>query len=227
MFCRSDRAAWSVVTCCSSSTRGFSSVLGPGRVLELWFGASWRSRLGRWCNSGVQESRRCRLAVYVWRQTANDLDCEQDLKRWQADWIAVVDLYHPPMCTQISWRQKACSWTNCTGLGKALHFLHQVRFGGLYSRRKAEQVHQSSASDTNTSDDEELQTTPPQQRQSISPNVAAALAFCPPTNDSEPVPAYPRNSDREHGLGNMHEYFVWCFFLSSAVLFNIMLLQTH
>ena len=77
---------------------------------------------------------------------------------------------------------------------KVIYFMHRVRFGGLYGRQKAEKGHQSSTSDTNTTDEEELQTTLSQQRQRFSPTVAAALTSCSSANDD-------RESVSENPLG--------------------------
>ena len=73
---------------------------------------------------------------------------------------------------------------------KALYFMHQVRYGGLYSRRKMEADQHSNACDSQAeaTDDEELRTTLPKQRQRISPNVAVVPAACP-SNNGNPIPA--------------------------------------
>ena len=65
-------------------------------------------------------------------------------------------------------------------LEKALYFMYQVRFGGPYGRRTADNDHQSSSSDAEITDNEELWTTLPQleQRRRISPTVETALASC-------------------------------------------------
>ena len=58
--------------------------------------------------------------------------------------------------------------------------------------------HHSGSSDSETTDDEELRTTLPQQRQSTSPLVAVVQAPRPPNNHSEPIPANPLNTHGEH-----------------------------
>ena len=77
---------------------------------------------------------------------------------------------------------------------KALHFMHQVCFGGLYDRRKVETGRQSNNSDPDVTDDEELQDTLPKQRRRLLQTAAATLTPCPSNHDSGPIPASPPSS---------------------------------
>ena len=74
--------------------------------------------------------------------------------------------------------------------------MHQVRFGGLHSRRKMEADHHSDTSDSEETDDEELRTTLLKQRQRISLNTAAVPASRP-NNTSNPIPSSPLSVRRE------------------------------
>jgi hypothetical protein len=76
---------------------------------------------------------------------------------------------------------------------KALYFMHQVRFGGLYGRRKTESKCHCDTSDSENTDDEELLTTPSCQRQRTSPKVTVAPAPHSSNNNGEPIPANPAN----------------------------------
>ena len=76
--------------------------------------------------------------------------------------------------------------------------MHQVWFSGLNGRRKAEAKHHSGTSDSENTDDEELQATLPHQRQRTSPNVAVVPAPHPSNNNSEPIPANQLSTPREH-----------------------------
>ena len=74
---------------------------------------------------------------------------------------------------------------------KALYFMHQVRFGGLYGRLSAKADRHSNTSDSDATDDEELPTTFTDQRQRASPNhaVSEVPASRPSDHDSGPTPA--------------------------------------
>jgi len=71
--------------------------------------------------------------------------------------------------------------------------MHQVRFGGLYGRRKTESKCHCDTSDSENTDDEELLTTPSCQRQRTSPKVTVAPAPHSSNNNGEPIPANPAN----------------------------------
>ena len=82
----------------------------------------------------------------------------------------------PGQCRKLAVEQSVLA------LVKALYFMHQVRFGGLHSHWKIDADHHSNTSDSEATDDEELQTTIPKQRQRISPNAAVVPASYPTTN---------------------------------------------
>jgi len=193
-------------------------------------------------------------------QPTADPNSEQDLGRWQPDWIlvsdelkkiAILDLcrpsdVHPAQLTAAAIRKQdgysplvealdhytGSGWTvhvfpwvvgtrglidpshihalldfleipgKCRKLAvertvlasvKALYFMHQVRFGGLYGRRKTESKCHCDTSDSENTDDEELLTTPSCQRQRTSPKVTVAPAPHSSNNNGEPIPANPAN----------------------------------
>ena len=87
----------------------------------------------------------------------------------------------------------------------ALYFMHQVRFGGLYGRRKVEADHHSNTSDFEATDDEELRTTLHKQRQRIFSRVAVVPASRPSNNNSKPIPANTARSVHTEKLLNQYE----------------------
>ena len=91
---------------------------------------------------------------------------------------------------------------------KALYFMHQVRFGGLYGRLSAEADCHSNTSDSDPTDDEELRTAFPDQRRRASPNhaVSEVPASRPSDHDSGPTQAnrastYGAHADPERSDG--------------------------
>lgn len=78
--------------------------------------------------------------------------------------------------------------------------MHQVRFGGLYGRRKTESKCHCDTSDSENTDDEELLTTPSCQRQRTSPKVTVAPAPHSSNNNGEPIPANPLSPPGEHAV---------------------------
>ncbi len=83
--------------------------------------------------------------------------------------------------------------------------MHQVRFGGLYCRLSAEADRHSNTSDSDSTDNEELGTTFPDQWRRVSPNhaVSEVPASRPSDHDSGPTPAsmYGAHADPERSDG--------------------------